>query len=242
MASAGGHHRGHGGHRGGGNRGRGRGHGRGNMGGHSYGNQNTVQGPKPIKATEIKSYLYAWCTQKKLKPEYTYEPQGRSPKVRYLCNLTVSGIDFKASEEARSKREAQTAAAWKFCDEMVRKGYMKAADLPPKQAPVVPAPKAQPQPTQPAQQNGAQNGAAKETAAQNAEFGGWTIDNSRQRLNRFCMSERISCDFENIVEGSVTKTTISRLKLQIKALGEPLCVETRAPNKKQANGTKCSYK
>lgn len=86
-------------------------------------------------------------------------------------------------------------------------------------------------------QNG-QNGAAKpaENAVAAAEFGGWTIDNSRQRLNRFCMSERISCDFENIVEGTVTKTTISRLKLQIKALDQPLCVETRAPNKKQANG------
>ena len=31
------------------------------------------------------------------------------------------------------------------------------------------------------------------------EYGGWTIDNSRQRLNRFCMAERISCDFENNV-------------------------------------------
>ena len=31
------------------------------------------------------------------------------------------------------------------------------------------------------------------------EYGGWTIDNSRQRLNRFCMAERISCDFENSV-------------------------------------------
>ena len=74
---------------------------RGHRGGHGrnmYGNnQNTVQGPKPIKATEIKSYLYAWCTQKKLKPEYTYEPQGRSPKVRYLCTLTISGIDFKGT-------------------------------------------------------------------------------------------------------------------------------------------------
>jgi len=28
-------------------------------------NRNTPVGPKPIKATEIKSYLYAWCTQKK---------------------------------------------------------------------------------------------------------------------------------------------------------------------------------
>jgi hypothetical protein len=62
---------------------------RGGRGGHRgrggmYGaNHNANQGPKPIKATEIKSYLYAWCTQKKLKPEYSYEPQGRSPKGNF---------------------------------------------------------------------------------------------------------------------------------------------------------------
>lgn len=222
----GGHHvvaiqRGGGGHRGhrGGQRG-------------MYGqSNNTVQGPKPIKATEIKSYLYAWCTQKKLKPEYTYEPQGRSPKVRYLCSLAISGIDFKASEEARSKREAQTAAAWAFCDEMVRKGYMKAHELPPKQAPEDSAPKPVPAvAAQPAADDKKGDG-----KVQNPEYGGWTIDNSRQRLNRFCMSERISCDFENIVEGTVTKTTISKLMLDIKRLQQPLIVETRASNKKQAN-------
>jgi hypothetical protein len=58
------------------------------------------------------------------------------------------------------------------------------------------------------------------SAAEAAQFGGWTIDNSRQRLNRFCMSERISCDFENIVEGTVNKTTIARLELQIRRLAQ----------------------
>ena len=226
-----------GGHRGGGHRGGG--HMRGMYGGHG-GHQNTVQGPKPIKATEIKSYLYAWCTQKKLKPEYTYEPQGRSPKVRYLCTLTISGIDFKASEEARSKREAQTASAWSFCDEMVRKGYMKASELPPKQNPLVAA--AAPPPLSDNGQTIHQDDTnttdeQQEELPANPEYGGWTIDNSRQRLNRFCMSERISCDFENIVEGTITKTTISKLKLDIKRLPHPLVVETRASNKKQANAS-----
>ena len=33
------------------------------------------------------------------------------------------------------------------------------------------------------------------------EYGGWTSENARQRLNRFCMAERISCDFQNYSEG-----------------------------------------
>ena len=51
---------------------------------HNYrGNNTQHQGPKPIKATEVKSYLYAWCTQKKLKPDYSYDTIGKSPKIRY---------------------------------------------------------------------------------------------------------------------------------------------------------------
>ena len=33
------------------------------------------------KATEIKSYLHAWCTKRGEKPEYTYEANGKPPKV-----------------------------------------------------------------------------------------------------------------------------------------------------------------
>ena len=46
--------------------------------------------------------------------------------------MSIPGLDYKASEEARSKRDAQTNAAWNFCDEMVRTGYMKKKDLPPR--------------------------------------------------------------------------------------------------------------
>ena len=34
-----------------------------------------------IKATEIKSYLHAWCTKRGEKPEYTYISNGKPPKV-----------------------------------------------------------------------------------------------------------------------------------------------------------------
>ena len=87
---------------------------------------------------------------------------------------------------------------------MVRKGYMKQHELPPKQNPLV-APgvgagnAATPTTIADKKENATATGEA--ATQDNAEFGGWTIDNARQRLNRFCMSERISCDFENIVEG-----------------------------------------
>jgi hypothetical protein len=37
--------------------------------------------PKPIKATEIKAYLHSWCTQQGVKPTYTYQSEGKPPKV-----------------------------------------------------------------------------------------------------------------------------------------------------------------
>ena len=193
-------------------------------------NRNTPVGPKPIKATEIKSYLYAWCTQKKIKPEYTYTPIGRSPKVRYVCNLVIQGMGYEAQQEARSKREAQTLAAWDFVDAMVAKGLIKKAELP----------------TRNLQMESVKSNVEGKDAAANSEAqkeepdvnGGWNIDNARQRLNRFCMSERISCDFENTVETvhDGQKMTHSLLKLDIKRLGPtPIIIRAKASNKKQAN-------
>ena len=88
------------------------------------------------------------------------------------CTLSIPGIDYIASEEARSKRDAQTQAAWNFCDEMVRTNLMKRKDLPPRLT--------QPENLEKSTENEQQD-----------NTGGWTIDNSRQRLNRFCMAERI---------------------------------------------------
>ena len=49
-------------------------------------------GPRQIKATEIKAFIYAWCGQIKRKPEYTYETIGSFPRVTYKC--TIQGILF----------------------------------------------------------------------------------------------------------------------------------------------------
>lgn len=197
---------------------------------HHHNHHNHHQGPKPIKATEVKSYLYAWCTQKKLKPEYNYETIGKSPKIRYKCTLTIPGLDHTAAEEARSKRDAQTAAAWNYCDEMVKANLMKRKDLPPR-----------------LQQPENLEKASSETDKEGDTTGGWTIDNARQRLNRFCMAERISCDFENAVVTTqlggggpgtaqlANKLTTSKLVLSFKRAQEPIVIETKSSNKKQAN-------
>lgn len=46
---------------------------------------------KPIKATEIKSYLHAWCTKRGEKPEYSYTSTGKPPKV---CLRSSSRTQF----------------------------------------------------------------------------------------------------------------------------------------------------
>ena len=63
--------------------GRGRGRGRGYQQHHHH----QQQGPRQIKATEIKAFIYAWCGQMKRKPEYTYETIGNFPRVTYKCTI-----------------------------------------------------------------------------------------------------------------------------------------------------------
>ena len=55
---------------------------------------------KPFKkATEIKSYLHAWCTKRGEKPEYTYEANGKPPKVvnHQLCYTHTQIIEIQFS-------------------------------------------------------------------------------------------------------------------------------------------------
>ena len=60
----------------------GRGRGRG-----SFQQHHQQLGPRQIKATEIKAFIYAWCGQMKRKPEYTYETIGAFPRVTYKCTI-----------------------------------------------------------------------------------------------------------------------------------------------------------
>lgn len=171
-----------------GSRGRGRGRGRGGHGGHNFN-----AGPKPIKATEIKAYIYAWCNQFKKKPEYSYETIGSFPKVTYKCTISVPGFASN-TQEARSKKDAQTLAAWEFSETLIKMGKVGRGDLPQRPECVVKTSES----TMPKQ---SKIGLLKTEEDENEEYGGWTSENARQRLNRFCMAERISCDFQNYSEG-----------------------------------------
>ena len=88
---------------------------------------------------EILAWLFEWCTQKKLKPEYSFEAKGKYPKVRYICTLIVAGIDYKAQKEAKNKKEAQTQCAWDFCEKLVQMSCIPEGDLPKKPDPDAPA-------------------------------------------------------------------------------------------------------
>ena len=54
-----------------------------------------------------KAWLFEWCTQKKLKPTYSFESKGKYPKVKYICTLAIDGIEYRAISEARNKKDAQ---------------------------------------------------------------------------------------------------------------------------------------
>ena len=44
----------------------------------------------------------------------------------------VSGIEYTAQVQASNKKDAQSRAAWDFCENLVKTGYMKQSELPPK--------------------------------------------------------------------------------------------------------------
>ncbi|XP_039252997.2 uncharacterized protein LOC120330203 [Styela clava] len=205
---------------GGGGRGRGRG-GRGSFGGSGGGQTST--GPKIIKATEVKAYLYAWCGQRRLKPEYTIEPCGMPPRMKFVCTLKISGLEYIAKVTAASKKDSQSKAAWDFCEHLVKTGYMKESELP--QKPVDPAPKAPK----------AESEAVSETPEQVEENGGWTLENCRQRLNQFTQRWRIPSEFKHETHGPEhARSFAAELSLRVKWLDKEFTAKERGSNKKQA--------
>lgn len=188
-------------------------------------------GPRPIKATEIKAWLFEWCTQKKMKPEYSFTAKGKYPKVRYICTLKIAGLakPLEAIQEAKNKKEAQTLCAWNFCEQLVEHNMITQSSLPKK----ISSEEVQ---------------ATQETAIVSkhphnsslmtiglVENGGWSAENARRRLNEFCMEERISCEFETTSHGSQFQhIAISKLTLTIKKVGQ-ITQTAQASNKKTAN-------
>lgn len=215
-------------------RGNKRGTGRGGIGrggmGRGMGDQRkpVSTGPKPIKASEVKAYLYAWCGQRKLKPEYEVAPKGSQPKVTFTCKLVISGLDYVANVEASNKKDSQSKAAWDFCDNLVKMGYMKTTELPPK--PSAPTPK-----SGNANTSEAIGSLPAESNEEVEKHGGWTLSNSRQRLNQFCQREHLSPDFKHQTLGPEhARVFICDLTISVKSLKREFIASERGSNKKQA--------
>lgn len=210
-------------------------------------------GPRLIKATEIKAWLFEWCTQKKLKPTYSYESKGKYPKVKYICTLTIDGMEYRAISEARNKKDAQTLCAWDFCNQMVILKKIDANNLPKREPEIEKSTSNILPPTKTPPIQNKETGKIKSPEVIGLEEnGGWSLENARRRLNNFCMEERISCDFETSTQGGniysmksggsyLSHSATSKLVLNIKRLGEPLVQISTASNKKSANA-QCALK
>lgn len=79
---------------------------------------------------DIKAYLYAWLGRKKLTPVYEIEPAGNRNRLRYMCKLNVDGFTHVGMGNSTNKKDAQSNAARDFCQFLVRRGEMKAEDVP----------------------------------------------------------------------------------------------------------------
>jgi len=168
---------------------------------------------KPIRATEIKAYLHAWCTKQAIRPEYTYDSDGKPPKVLYSCRMRIPGYDFEAKCEAKSKKDAQTASAWMYSDYLVKEGKINAADLPARTCP---------------------------TQMETDNPGGWTVDTARQRLNRFCTHYGLPCNITNEVQGTPqARLTTAEVTFNVPPKNRCLTATANGPNKKVANA-KCA--
>ena len=75
----------------------------------------------------FKNFLYVFTAKNKVQPVYTYEQQQSGG---YYCELRVEGYDFVGFGEAKSKKDAQGAAAVSFCQFLVEGGHVTADSLP----------------------------------------------------------------------------------------------------------------
>nr|CAB3267939.1 ZF(C2H2)-54 zinc finger protein [Phallusia mammillata] len=86
---------------------------------------------KPIIASEVKAYLYAWLGKERTRPEYNITAHGTSPyRHSYVCEVIVPGFPYVGKGTAGNKKDSQTRAAWDFCDYLVRENKMKESELP----------------------------------------------------------------------------------------------------------------
>ena len=80
--------------------------------------------------------MYAWLGKWRSRPDYNITAHGSSPyRQTYVCEVIARGFDFIARGSASNKKDAQTRAAWDFCDWLVTEKKMTALELPTREVP-----------------------------------------------------------------------------------------------------------
>uniref|UniRef100_A0A914H0Z7 RNA helicase n=1 Tax=Globodera rostochiensis TaxID=31243 RepID=A0A914H0Z7_GLORO len=80
---------------------------------------------------DIKQSLYAVLGKRKLgTPNYNVRPENRGGKSRFICQLTVAGINYVGLGNSTSKKESQANAARDFGHFLVREGFINASEIP----------------------------------------------------------------------------------------------------------------
>ena len=175
----------------------------------------------PIQANEVKGWLHCWCQTKNLsKPEYEIECFGRPPRQIFkvtvsICSKRGENLGITTTATASSKKDAMSAAAWDYVDQLVDRGLLE-QELAPKRCEL----------------DEASYGRVTEgnrmltedsvfDEEKIASGGGWTLANSMLRLNRFCHHVRVPCEID--IDGSGpehNRITVGTISVKFHVVGE----------------------
>ena len=169
--------------------------------------------------------MHIWCNQRRVTPEFDYKELGNRHKKLFSCSIQISGLDFIAIKEARSKKEAQNEATWEYCNKLAELGFMDKEDFPKKEKVATNAAGSIPQDWHQIVTNEHIN-----------EAGGWTPDSCQKRLMTFCSTEKVSSEIQNSSMGpDHAKIRIAELRLTLKKYGKEFYAKEQARTKKTAN-------
>jgi len=171
---------------------------------------------------------------RKMKPIYDVEAHGEQPDTYFSCQLKImpcSAIPFVSEETALSKKDAQSKAAWKMADYMIKNKLVVEQELPPR-------PDSLNKPLTIEDLGLGQNKVIKsteESAEEIHRYGGWIPQNSRQRLNQFCQREHTNCNYEYFNSGEEhARSFICKIDLEVYSVQKEFHSTQRGSSKKQA--------
>lgn len=81
-------------------------------------------------SSDIKQFLYTWCSKQHKIPNYEFIQQNSKVKTRFKFEVSVSGINYIGIGNSTNKKDAQTNSVLDFCQYLVRQGLINENYLP----------------------------------------------------------------------------------------------------------------